>query len=131
MQYPIARFALAALLLLLSACDKDPASTSGGLFLPPPGFVADVAKGERLYKQNCAECHGIGGRGTDYGPPLVHRIYEPNHHGDMAFYMAVSRGVRAHHWNFGNMPPRQGVSAEDTGHIIAYIRQQQRRAGIN
>jgi hypothetical protein len=49
----------------------------------------------------------------------------------MSFQMAVHRGVRQHHWPFGDMPPVPGLSAEDVGHIIAYVRQEQRRAGIN
>ncbi len=118
------------LILLVAACSKDPASSSG-LFLPPPGYVADASRGEGLYNQNCAQCHGVRGRGTDQGPPLVHRIYEPSHHSDMAFYMAVKQGVRAHHWQFGNMPPREGVSAKEVADIIAYVRREQRRAGIN
>ncbi len=125
------RFLLAAtLVLIVVACGKDPAQESG-LFLPPPGFVADAKRGEALFNEHCAQCHGQGARGTDQGPPLVHRIYEPGHHSDMSFYMAVKQGVRAHHWQFGNMPPREGVSAEETGHIIAYVRREQRRAGIN
>ena len=120
----------AGLILLATACDRDPAG-SGGLFLPPPGYVADAARGKALFEQHCAQCHGMGGRGTNQGPPLVHRIYEPGHHSDMAFYMAVKQGVRAHHWQFGNMPPREGVSAEEVADIIAYVRREQRRAGIN
>ncbi len=127
----VPRFLLAATLVLMAvACGKDPAQESG-LFLPPPGFVADAKRGETLFNQHCAQCHGQGARGTDQGPPLVHRIYEPGHHSDMSFYMAVKQGVRAHHWQFGDMPPREGVSAEEAGHIIAYVRREQRRAGIN
>ena len=122
-------FLVASLAALLGGCDKDPARNSG-LFLPPPGFVADAGKGEALFNRHCAQCHGRGGRGSDQGPPLVHRIYEPSHHSDMTFYMAVKQGVRAHHWQFGDMPPREGVSAEEVGHIIAYVRREQRRAGI-
>lgn len=118
-----------ALALSLTACDKDPAGDSG-LFLPPPGFVADADQGEALFNRHCARCHGRGGSGSDQGPPLVHKIYEPGHHNDMAFYMAISRGVRAHHWQFGDMPPRKEVTAEEAGHIIAYVRREQRRAGI-
>lgn len=119
------------LLSVLAACGE---SGSGGdsseLFLPPTGFVADSDQGQQLFDKNCSRCHGLAGKGTDQGPPLVHTIYEPNHHGDMAFYMAVNRGVRHHHWDFGDMPPLSGVSASDVGHIIAYIRLLQRRAGI-
>ncbi len=118
--------------LALVACGKSGSKGdgSGELFLPPAGFVADAARGKVLFDKFCSRCHGAGGKGTDQGPPLVHIVYEPNHHGDMAFYMAVKKGVRHHHWNFGDMPPVAGVTASEAGHIIAYVRRQQRLAGI-
>jgi thiosulfate dehydrogenase len=32
--------------------------------------LADAARGEQLYLQKCADCHGEDGRGTDAGPPV-------------------------------------------------------------
>jgi len=64
-------------------------------------------------------------------PPLVHKIYEPNHHGDMAFLMAARNGVRAHHWKFGNMPPVEGITDAEVITIVAYVRALQRANGIN
>ena len=63
-------------------------------------------------------------------PPLVHKIYEPSHHGDEAFYRAVSNGVRSHHWDFGNMPPIEGLTRADVGTIVAYVRALQSENGI-
>jgi hypothetical protein len=79
---------------------------------------------------SAAKPHGPQGKGTNNGPPLVHKIYEPNHHADMAFQRAAAQGVRAHHWKFGNMPKIDGVVPEDVSQIIAYIRWLQRQAGI-
>ena len=88
-------------------------------------------QGEAVFKTNCASCHGVNAAGKDgFGPPLVHRIYEPSHHGDMAFVLAVKQGVRAHHWKFGNMPPVAGVSDPEIQAIIAYVRALQRANGI-
>jgi hypothetical protein len=61
----------------------------------------------------------------------VHKIYEPSHHGDAAFQFAAAKGVRAHHWNFGDMPKLTGVTTEDVEQIIKYVRYLQRRAGIH
>jgi len=61
----------------------------------------------------------------------VHAIYEPGHHGDLAFKRAAMNGVRAHHWPFGNMPPVQGITRADIGAIVAYVRALQRANGIN
>ncbi|MBV1864502.1 MAG: cytochrome c, partial [Rhodobacteraceae bacterium] len=71
-----------------------------------------------------------GGR-DGLAPPLVHKIYEPSHHGDMSFLLAAQNGVRAHHWPFGNMPPVAGVTRGDVVGIVSYIRELQRENGIN
>lgn len=99
--------------------------------LPPEGFDAEPEAGRSLFRANCMECHGEDARGTDQGPPLLHRIYEPSHHPDITFHRAVALGVHQHHWEFGEMPPVAGVSGEDTAHIIAWIRQEQRAVGID
>ena len=92
----------------------------------PPEFQ----QGEAKYKANCARCHGDQGVGTQQGPALVHKIYEPGHHGDAAFLRAAANGVRAHHWSFGDMPRIESVSPEDVTQIIQYVRWLQRQAGI-
>ena len=99
--------------------------------LPPEDFAADPEAGRALFRSNCMECHGADARGTDQGPPLIHRIYEPSHHPDITFHRAVALGVHQHHWDFGDMPPVPGVSGEDTAHIIAWIREEQRAVGID
>jgi mono/diheme cytochrome c family protein len=97
-----------------------------------PATFSDEAKmGERAFNAVCATCHGKDAAGTDVGPPLVHRIYEPSHHADYAFEMAVANGVRAHHWKFGNMPPQPGVTKADIATIVAYVRELQRANGID
>jgi len=86
---------------------------------------------EASFELRCAGCHGVKGVGTDKGPPLVHKIYGPSHHGDLTFYLAVSRGVRAHHWKFGDMPKLEGLGDREVGGIILYVRYLQRQAGID
>jgi len=116
-----------ALLPLLGGCERGPAVRSD--FDPGP-VPAGLADGERLFNDNCARCHGIRAAGTDAGPPLVHVVYEPNHHADIAFQRAVTLGVPAHHWRFGNMPPVPGVDEAAVERITAYVRWLQRAAGI-
>lgn len=124
----MSRVALAAsaLLPLLMACEREP-SLEG--FDPGP-VPAELVGGERVYDGSCRSCHGPLGTGTDVGPPLVHRIYEPSHHSDAAFRLAVTRGARAHHWRFGNMPPVPGVDSMGIAEVTAYVRWLQRQAGI-
>ena len=91
---------------------------------------ADLQPGEAKFNANCSACHGPGGMGTKQGPALVHKIYEPNHHGDAAFQRAAANGVRAHHWEFGNMPKIDTVTPDDVDQIIKYVRWLQKQAGI-
>jgi mono/diheme cytochrome c family protein len=97
----------------------------------PEDFSEGALVGKDAFEANCAACHGINAAGQNgVAPPLVHKIYEPSHHGDRAFYMAASQGVRAHHWRFGNMPAIDRVSQDDVAAITAYIRELQRANGI-
>jgi len=91
---------------------------------------AEFKEGEAKFNTFCSSCHGVQGKGTAQGPPLVHKIYEPNHHADMAFQRAAAQGVKSHHWKFGNMPKIEGVTPDDVTQIIGYIRWLQRQAGI-
>jgi mono/diheme cytochrome c family protein len=96
-----------------------------------PELSAGEKAGEALFAANCAACHGVNAAGNDgAGPPLVHKIYEPNHHGDAAFQLAAQRGVRAHHWEFGDMAPVPGITEDEISKIVAYVRTLQRANGI-
>ena len=121
------RVTAAVLLAWLSACETRPAPIQG--FDPGP-VPAELGGGERRYDESCSGCHGPLGTGTEAGPPLVHRIYEPSHHSDAAFRLAVTRGVRAHHWTFGNMPPLPALDSAGIAEVTAYVRWLQRHAGI-
>ncbi len=98
-----------------------------------PASFTDIEQfGLTAFTAKCADCHGVNGAGrAGIAPPLVHKIYEPSHHGDMAFELAARNGVRAHHWPFGNMPPVEGLTGADIGVIVAYVRAMQRENGIN
>jgi mono/diheme cytochrome c family protein len=109
---------------LLAAC--APAGDGDGA-LPDPELVA---VGAGLYQANCAVCHGSDLRGTDQGPSFLSVVYEPGHHGDGAFLIAVMAGVRQHHWDFGPMPPIPGLTAQDVEAIVALVRDQQRIHGF-
>jgi len=95
-----------------------------------PQLSQKAALGETLFEKNCAQCHGDNGSGSENGPPLIHTTYNPGHHGDEAFFLAAKRGVRAHHWPFGNMPPQPQVSERQIADIIRYVRELQQANGI-
>ncbi len=97
---------------------------------PSASPADEVAAGASLYAAHCAECHGEDLRGTDRGPSFLSRVYEPGHHADFAFQIAVQRGVRAHHWQFDDMPPIEGVSESEVDSIVAFVRDTQTREGF-
>lgn len=134
---------------LLTACDHGPApeppggaGAMGGMThtgmaggvdttgLRSLDVPAEHEQGRAFYEATCAACHGEAGLGTAQGPPLIHIVYEPNHHADAAFLLAAQRGVRAHHWRFGDMPPQPAVTPEQVAEITAYVRWLQREAGV-
>jgi mono/diheme cytochrome c family protein len=95
-----------------------------------PELSAPAQAGKRAFDLSCARCHGENAGGSVAGPPLVHRTYQAVHHADVAFELAVRRGVRAHHWRFGDMPPQPGVTPGEVAQITRYVRELQRANGI-
>lgn len=124
---------LTVLGVLLASCVAVQAQT---IQIPRPsaGLMPNPVVGKSLFEKACATCHDADLKGSDNGqykgPPLLHKIYEPSHHGDAAFQLAVKNGVRAHHWPFGDMAPVPGLSPDDVAHITAYVRAEQRKVGI-
>jgi mono/diheme cytochrome c family protein len=117
--------ALIAVALVVTACSGDPAPTAD-----PSRDPALVAEGNELFMANCAQCHGFDLRGTNTGPSLLSEVYEPGHHGDGAFLVAVQTGAPQHHWSFGPMPPVEGLTAEDIEAIVAFVRDRQETEGF-
>jgi mono/diheme cytochrome c family protein len=91
---------------------------------------AEHGAGRHLFDVHCAVCHGPAATGTEVGPPLVHPVYRPRHHGDEAVQLAVAQGVRAHHWRYGDMAPVPDLDRDDVAAITGYVRWLQRSAGI-
>ena len=113
---------------------SDDAKTNSALVsVTLPEQLSDNAIiGKRIFEAKCASCHGRNAAGQKgVAPPLIHKIYEPSHHGDESFQRAAALGVRAHHWPFGNMPPVDGLTRSDVSTIITYVRELQRTNGIN
>jgi len=74
----------------------------------PASLDPAARRGKTAFEASCAACHGVNAAGHDgKGPPLVHRIYEPSHHGDGAF-----------------------LADADVADIVAYVRALQRENGI-
>ncbi len=121
---------LAAVLILsvvavpVSAKPLDPGS------IKLPKMTPELNLGKMNYDALCASCHGKNTAGTDKGPTFLHKVYHPGHHGDGAFMIAPVRGARAHHWQFGNMPPVKDITEGQVRKIIPYIRAIQKENGL-
>ncbi|MCQ3803743.1 MAG: cytochrome c [Acidimicrobiia bacterium] len=95
-----------------------------------PDLSETALQGREVFTANCSECHGTNAAGSSEGPPLVHIIYEPGHHADVSFHIAVRQGVRQHHWDFGVMDPVEGLSNQDVDLIVCYVRELQYANGV-
>ena len=106
---------------------REPPAVQPSTGKPAP---MEYTTGEALYTTHCAMCHGPSAIGTEQGPSFLSKVYIPSHHSDASFYLAVKHGVRAHHWNFGDMPPLPHVTEGEVTQIIAYVRWLQQQAGV-
>lgn len=88
--------------------------------VPPVPFKYGL--GLEKYEKLCATCHGKWAEGTQQGPTLIHPFYVPSHHSDEAFYRAILRGVKMHHWKFGDMAPVPGAIMDDAVKITEFVR---------
>ncbi len=123
-------FIVGSSFLWLDQQKEDTASTIVPVTLPAT-LSLSAQTGKSSFDANCASCHGANAAGQDgTAPPLIHKIYEPSHHGDESFQRAVASGVRAHHWPFGNMPPIEELDRKEISKIITYIRELQRANNI-
>lgn len=92
-----------------------------------PQLTPSQAQGQVAFNRACSDCHGENARGSAKGPSLIHSVYWPEFHADGAFRVAIKKGVRAHHWGFGDMPAQADkVSDTEVEDIIAFVRALQR-----
>jgi mono/diheme cytochrome c family protein len=95
-----------------------------------PALSPAAQAGQEVFGRLCVRCHGARAQGTPTGPPLIHSTYRPGHHPDAMFERAIGQGVRAHHWNRGDMPAQPAVTPTEIGEITRYIREVQEANGI-
>ncbi len=126
----IGAFLIGGVALFASKLITSDASTPLIVEVKVPPLSAMAKSGEKHFNKNCTSCHGDNAAGSDKGPPLIHDIYNPGHHADGSFFMAAQRGVRRHHWSFGDMPPQPQMKKVQIAEIVAYIRELQKANGI-
>lgn len=86
----MAALVLGAAVLIWNAA-KSPSRQSFPVNVLVPALSDEEQAGERTFDQHCSGCHGKNAAGTKWGPPLVHKIYEPSHHSDGSFSAPCAR----------------------------------------
>jgi len=124
----IQRFIVAAAFAAIFATPQAGRADTIEVKMPTLDMAGEA--GRITFTKFCSSCHGASAGGTDKGPPLIHRIYEPNHHGDISFVRAARYGSRAHHWPFGDMPPVADIKDDELLDVIKFVREVQRANGI-
>lgn len=103
------------LVLLVILAGTAVFSQRRGLLLTRP---IDPRLGERIFRQNCAACHGANAEGQDPAPPL-NRMGHADHHPDWELYMFIAEGKIG----FGQMPAwKQKLTEREIRAVIAYIK---------
>lgn len=122
--------------LILSAAVTAPAMVAPPILFsePNPGHREKLERrslsqlayaGKRLFIRHCADCHGQEGRGTIAGPSLHDDAYKPKNLSRKEFHQAVTRGVKAQRWSFGDMPATRSLSFNEIEMIGRYVRELQ------
>ena len=70
--------------------------------------LGDFYRGETVFQQSCASCHGAGGSGGGIGPQLAGAALTP-------------AGVKAQIDNGGGAMPARVVSGGDEADVLAYV----------
>jgi mono/diheme cytochrome c family protein len=127
--------------LALGACDKAPepvvaqTPATGGMTEEAPLQrnldPAQVARGQAVYKQHCAACHGVEGKGLPgdwrvrdasgrYPPPPLDDSAHAWHHPTTVLLEAIRDGSPQ---GEGNMPAWKGkLSEQAMQDVVAYIK---------
>ena len=128
--WPLVRGLLVLIIALPLAAQEMPAGGGGGgrggrggnlrefLGLGPAPDVAAAKKGEPLYKQNCATCHGENGRGAQ-APNLVRSVLVLHDEKGEEIGPVIEKGRPE-----GGMPGFPTLSADDRYNIAEFLHQQ-------
>lgn len=129
------RLMMMVAIAVLSACGQDGASTAGqaqAMQQSPAVRSVDfsqVARGGKLYQQNCAECHGVNGEGAPnwrqrdadgmFPPPPLNGTGHAWHHPKPMLQYVIANGSPG---GQGNMPAwKEKLSADQINDIMAWF----------
>jgi putative heme-binding domain-containing protein len=95
----------------VSLCAQQHSTTRSNPF----STEADRAEGARIFKTQCAACHGPGGAGGAAGPDLTTGKFRRGDSDDQLFQV-VTKGIP------GTTMPAFGGSSREAWQIVAYVR---------
>jgi len=120
--------------LALSGCERALDSVAAGTDSAPPDRYQDaqqIARGQAVYTQHCAVCHGADGKGQSgdwrvrdadgrYPPPPLDDSAHAWHHPTAVLLQAIREGSPP---GEGNMPAWAGtLSEQEMQDVVAYIK---------
>jgi mono/diheme cytochrome c family protein len=82
---------------------------------PYEGEQEAVRAGEKLYRQKCAECHGVDARGTSRAVNLHWASVQNATPGELAWLLRNGNLARG-------MPPWAGIPEQRRWQIVAYLK---------
>jgi len=95
-----------------------------------PALSEEAKAGRLAFAEDCAVCHGTLAEGTTKGPPLIHPDYAPGVRSDEDFRVAITKGVTAWRWWYGDMPAIHGLPPHRVRKMTRFVRELQRANGI-
>jgi mono/diheme cytochrome c family protein len=93
----------------------------------PPGVTdSAIASGKALFhgSANCSACHGVGGRGTEYGPAITGALWLHGPGTYESLIAQVKHGVPASRSATGSPMPMRGwnqMNDDDVKAVAAYV----------
>ena len=87
--------------------------------------------GQAVYARSCAPCHGGELRGTTRGPAPLSMAMAPDQLSDDAMRAAIVEGTDGVDSEFGPMSPMQQLADAEVDGVIAYLRAEQARQGLD
>lgn len=99
----LARVSVLVLMASVMAC-----GTSESIFYEPP----NLARGEQIFSETCAYCHGQDGTGSPQAPSLYDRV---PYFSDQQLVSIIQSGS-------GPMPAQEIYSEEEVSALLGYLR---------
>ncbi|MFV0318198.1 MAG: c-type cytochrome [Microthrixaceae bacterium] len=116
---------LACIPLLVAACGGSDGDAAPGPTGPP-----DATRGEQVYADRCAACHGRDFQGSAQAPSHLDPHFRPEVTSDEDYRNAIKEGADDPDLDYTRMPGLN-LNDQEIADVIAYIRSVQDERGFN